>query len=246
MKIKNILVSAAVVLAALAAKAETVTIVAEDDWYPYCASKGGKAEGMAVDIVTEAFKAAGVTVTYKVMPYARCMDEVKKGAEVGCFNTSWVPAYDADMIKTKEHLFEGEIGIYAPSTYTGPSDLKVASLEGKSVGITNGYDYGTEFAANAKIKKDIANTDLLSMKKLSAGRTEFGLYYSKVADNVVKENKKDLEGKVKRVGTVTVDKLYLSFSKKHKDGKKFADLLDKGLATIRGNGSYQKIQDKWK
>ncbi len=229
----------------LFAQAETVTVVGEDDWYPYCADRGGKPEGLAADIVREAFKAAGVDVVFKVMPYARCMDETKKGAEVACFDTTWLPEYDENFIKTKSHLFEAEIAIYSSSTYSGKMGLKVSDLEGKTVGITNGYEYGAEFGANKKIKSDSAKSDILVLKKQAAGRTDFALLYSRVADFLLKENKKEFDGKIKRVGTVVVDKLFLSFSKKHKDGKKFADLFDKGMDAIKANGTYKKIEDNW-
>lgn len=234
----------ALVLASSMALAETVTLVAEDDWYPYCADKGGKAEGLAVDIITAAYKAAGVDVNYKIMPYSRCMEETKKGNEIGCFDSTWLPEYDANYIKTNDFLFEAEIGIYAPGDYSGKGGLKVKDLEGKSVGITNGYEYGAEFGANKAIKTDVANTDLLGMKKLSAKRVDYALFYTKVADYLLSQNA-DLKGKMKLVGIVTIDKLYLAFSKKHKDGKKYSELLDKGLAEIRKNGTYQKIQDTW-
>lgn len=243
MKFQNLLVGFIVALSLNTFAAEKVSIVAEDDWYPYCADKGGKAEGLAVDIVTEAFKAAGVEVSYKIMPYSRCMEETKKGTEVGCFDSTWMPEYNASYHKTNEYLFEADIGIYA-GIDSKKDGLKVKDLEGKTVGITNGYEYGAEFGANQAIKKDLANTDLLGMKKLSAGRIEYALFYTKVADYLMKQNG-DIKGKIKQVGLVTTDKLYLAFSKANKDGKKFADLLDKGLSEIKKNGTYKKIQDNW-
>lgn len=152
--------------------------------------------------------------------------------------------YEADYIKTKQELFQAEIAIFAADSYKGAVDLKLKNLEGKTVGVTNGYEYGEEYSTNKNLKTDTAPTDILGLKKLAAGRTDFFLIYSKVADYIMKENP-DLKGKVKRVGTVTVDKLYLTFSKKHKDGKKFADLLDKGLEKIKSDGTYKKIEDTW-
>jgi len=240
---KQILAFLTSFIAASAFAAEKVTIVAENDWYPYCAERGGQPEGLAVDIVRAAFKAADVEVTFKVFPYAKCMEDTKNGTEVGCFNSAWVPKYEADYIRTNEQLFDAEIAIFAAAD-SDKKDLKVSDLEGKTVGITNGYEYGAEFSENKKIKTDVANSDILGLKKQAAKRTDYFLIYSKVADYLLKENK-DLQGKVKRVGTVTVDKLYLTFSKKHKDGKKFAALMDTGLKKIKADGTYKKIQDEW-
>lgn len=241
---KKLFLSLVILFATLSSRAETVTIVAEDDWYPYCADKGGKPEGMAVDVVRQAFKTAGVDVVFKVMPYAKCIEDTKKGLEVACFDTSWTEKYYADFYQPKHPLFEAEIAIYAASTYNGKTDLKVPDLEGKMVGITNGYEYGNEFSANKKIKTDTAATDLQGLKKLIANRTDYFLIYTKVADYLMKENK-ELQGKVKRVGLVTVDKIYLTFSKTHKDGKKYSEVFDSGMEKLNANGGLKKIYDDW-
>ena len=39
---------------------QRVTLVAENDWFPYSAERHGEPEGMAVDLVRAAYKAAGV------------------------------------------------------------------------------------------------------------------------------------------------------------------------------------------
>lgn len=226
------------------AKAETVTIVAENDWYPYAADRGGKAEGFAIDVVSAAYKAVGVDVNYKLMPYARGLEETKKGTEIAVFNTTKTTNNEADYIWPKNFLFTASIVFYGPASST-ESGVTVKSVEGKTVGVTNGYEYGTEFDTNKNIKKDAAVDDKTMMRKLAAGRTQYGAIYEKVAKVVISENKADLEGKVKQVGVITSDNLYVAFSKTHKDGSKYRDLLDKGLEKIRSSGEYKKIEEKW-
>lgn len=223
---------------------ESVTLIAEDDWYPYSAARGGKAEGLAIDIIDQAYKAVGVKVTYKTMPYARGLEEVKKGNQVGVFDTTRTSLNENDFVWPKEDLFQANIVIFGPASST-ESGLTVKSLVGKSVGITNGYEYGSEFDGNKDIKKDPAADDKTLLKKLANNRTQYAVIYDKVAKSVISENSAELSGKVKQVGTVTSDKLYISFSKSNKDAVKFRDLLDKGLAEIKKNGEYKKVVDKW-
>lgn len=223
---------------------ESVTIVAENDWYPYCAERNGKAEGFAVDVVEAAFKAAGTKVSFKIMPYARGMEEVKKGTEVGVFDTSKNSDLEKDYIFHKNELFTANIVIAGPAS-SSESGLATKSLEGKTVGITNGYTYGNEFDMNKAIKKDPAVDDKTMLKKLAASRTQYGVIYDQVMRSIVSENKADLDGKIKIVGNVTSDKLYISFSKVHKDGAKFAQIFDKGMDAIKKSGEYKKIEDKW-
>jgi len=224
--------------------ADTYTIVAEDDWYPYSAARNNQAEGLAVDVVKAAFAAAGAGVQLKLLPYARCMDEVKKGNEIGCFDTNNSdPNYQADFVYHKEPLFIGRIAVYAPAAFSGTVDVK--GLEGHSVGVTIGYSYGVAVDSNTKIKKQPAETDIQNLMKLAAGRVEFALLYDKVADTLVAENKDKFAGKFKAVGVVSEDGLYISFSKIHPKAAEAMAAFNKGMSTIRSNGTYKKIEDDW-
>lgn len=243
-KFMKSIVPALFLAASMAHAEESVTIVAENDWYPYCADRNGKSEGFAVDVVEAAFKAAGVKLTLKSMPYARGMEEVKKGTEVGVFNTSKNQELEKEYIFHTNELFTAKIVIMAPANSTD-SGLTTKLLEGKSVGVTNGYTYGNEFDSNKAIKKDPGVDDKTILKKLAAGRTQYAVIYDQVAKSLIAENKADLDGKLKQVGQVSEDKLYISFSKTNKDGAKFAALFDKGIETIKKNGEYKKIEEKW-
>lgn len=240
----KILLGLVIALTVSSANAENISIVAENDWYPYSADRGGKADGFAVDVVSAAFKSMGVDVNFKVMPYARGLDETKKGTELAVFNTTKTTNNENDYLWPKNSLFSAAIVLYAPAS-SNESGLSVKDVEGKTVGITNGYEYGTAFDTNKNIKKDAAVDDKTMMRKLAAGRTQYGAIYEKVAKVVISENKGDLEGKVKQVGVITSDNLFVAFSKSHKDGAKYRDLLDKGLEKIRASGEYKKIEEKW-
>lgn len=69
------------------AHAQQITLVAEDDWYPYTAQRDGRIVGLTVDLVKAAYGAVGVRLDLKTMPFARCMTLVERGEELGCFNS---------------------------------------------------------------------------------------------------------------------------------------------------------------
>jgi len=58
-------------------RAETITIGAEDDWPPYSYRVAGQAEpqGLTPRLVRQAFASQGVSVRFRVLPFARCMME---------------------------------------------------------------------------------------------------------------------------------------------------------------------------
>jgi hypothetical protein len=51
-----------------AARAETITLIGEDDWYPYSGAKNGRIRGFAADIIEAAYAAAGIQVKFTSAP----------------------------------------------------------------------------------------------------------------------------------------------------------------------------------
>ena len=223
--------------------AETVTIVAEDDFYPYSHGAGGKPEGFAVDIVRAAYKAVGVDVDLKVMPYQRGMDETKDGKQVGVFDTAKQPRYDADYVFHDTPLAQQTLMIWAPAASTA-TGLKEEDLKGKSVGITQGYDYTASFDGSTVIRKQEAPSDQTMLRKLALGRTDYAICDEKVAQSVSGSDP-SLKGKVKPVGSIGGSGLFIAFSRKHPEGAKWAARLEEGLKTIHADGSYERIEADW-
>lgn len=219
---------------------DKVTLGGEDDWYPYSGYNSKKQyDGMAVDLIKEAFKTVGVEVEVKILPYARCMEAAKRGDVTGCFDTAKNAQLEPLYSWHKIPVFTGLINYY--SDMASPP-VTTKELEGKRVGVTNGYEYVPEFDTNTKISRELASSDTDTLKKLSAGRINYGVLYEKPASVLLKENP-DL--KVKKAGEAGKVDLFVAFTKVHPDGQKYADLLDKGLANIKASGKYAEIEKKW-
>ncbi|QDQ26120.1 transporter substrate-binding domain-containing protein [Chitinimonas arctica] len=221
--------------------ADTVTIGAEDDWAPYCAKVGNEAKGFAVDIVREAFKAAGVDVKFAVVPYARCMSEAKDGKLAGCFDAARNSLLENDYLWHAKPMFTAAINIYAPAD-SKESGLRPKDLEGKDVAVTNNYEYGDDFDRNTRIKRSVSNQDEQGFRKLLAKRVQYMVAYEKVANDIFAKNKADFTGKFNVVGTTAEPGLYIAFSKKTPDGAKYLEKFNQGLETIRKNGKYKTIE----
>lgn len=231
-------------LAGMSTAADTVTIGAENDWAPYSSKVGNEAKGFAVDIVREAFKAAGVDVKFEPLPYARCMAITKSGELAGCFDAARNSTLENDYLWHAKALFNGKINIYANSDST-ESGLTTKQLEGKSVGVTNGYEYGEEFDTNKKIKRDVANQDEQGFKKLMGKQIPYMVAYEKVANAIFAKNK-EFTGKFKAVGMTADPGLFIAFSKKHPDGAKFVLKFNEGFEAIQKNGKYKAIEAQWR
>jgi polar amino acid transport system substrate-binding protein len=235
-------VSSSVASAAFAG--DPVTIVAESDWYPYSAERDGAPEGMAVDLVRAAFEAAGVDLRLVSQPYARCLEEVESGMQLGCFDTTREPANEARFLFHDQPLFSARIVIIAPSD-TDADGLTPADLKGEVVAITNGYTYGEPFQSDAGVQKEVVTSDLAILRVVALKRTSYGAIYERVMAHLLSEHAAELAGKVKVVGLLSEPDLYVSFSKKRPDSAAAIAALDRGLALIRANGVHQEIEQRW-
>lgn len=226
--------------------AETVTIAGEDDWAPFSSvtANGKELEGFAPEIIMAAMKSQNVDVVFKVLPYARCMDDALKGEVVGCFDT----VVDNDN-KTKylfhaTPMFEATMDIWAPIE-SKETNITIKELEGKKVGITNGYSYSPILTENTKIQKEITPSEKAQFEKLAIGRIPYAAVFGMPGFHILKSNP-NLALKIKKIGTISTDKVFLSFSKVHKDGAKYTEIFEKGLTAIKADGTYKKLEDSFK
>ena len=154
---------------------EPLVIAVEDDAEPWSKRDG---TGFANDVVLAAFKAAGVTVTLQVLPYARCRDYVLRGKVAAGFSMSWLPEYkgqlafsDAPLFVCNEELFFNRT---KPLRAVRASDLP----QGTVVGVVIGYEYPPEIMAlraKGTLAFEEAESEDLNLKKLKLGRIDAAL-----------------------------------------------------------------------
>lgn len=232
-------------LAALgAAHGEVVRIGAEDDWAPYSSAKEGGPQGMAVDLVQAIFAEAGMQLELVPLPYARCMEDAKRGRLAGCFDTLPDAALRKDYLFHAQPLFVDELWVLARSE--NPSaKLKTADLAGKRVIVTHGYTYGDAFESNAAIERITAPRDSNALRMLVAGRGEYAVVYRRITRHLLRGDAQDLEGKFKQVGKLEDAALYLSFSRQYPDVQAIVQRFDAAHARLRKSGALQKIEKRW-
>lgn len=231
--------------AASAARAEgPLTIVAENNWFPYSAERDGALQGLAVDLVRAAYRAAGREVSLVSLPYARCLEEVEAGRELGCFDTIREPANEARFLFHDVPLFAATIVIVAPADAT-VQGLTPADLKGQNVAVTNGYTYDEPFQSDGDVHKIVVTSDLSLLRVVGFKRAPYGVIYDKVMSSLLSEHADELAGKVKIVGILSHPELYISFSKTRPEAAGAIADLDRGLASIKADGTYQSIEKDW-
>lgn len=213
--------------------------------HPYSGKVNGQPKGFAEDLITEAFKAAGVDVKFTSLPYARCMEETKAGKLLGCFDAARNSLLEPNYLWHAKPMFIARINIYALASST-ESNLRTKDLEGKDVAVTNDYEYGDEFDNDKNIRRSVSNQDEQGFRKLLAGRVKYMVAYEKVANSVFEKNKADFDGKFKAVGMTAEPGLYIAFSKTFPNAQQAVDKFNQGMEAIQKNGKCKAVEAKWK
>lgn len=238
------LLGAVLVMMAVPAAAETLTLVAEDDWYPYAAERNGEARGISVDIVRAAYAAVGVDVQFKLMAYARCMESLDLGEEVGCFNTP-----DDDEIRLSQSLPQHALDINPAFVYARvdnvADDLTLEELRGSVVGIVNGYRYGNAFMQDPHFFREYSASDLQNLKKLAAGRLDYIVLYERVARYLIGRHGEDLAVNIKPVTPIGEIAIFVSFSRHHPRSESAKKQFDQGMQKLKESGQYASILNDW-
>lgn len=222
---------------------QPITIGAEDDWPPYSYRVPGQDEpqGLTPHLVRRAFATQGVSVRFRIMPFARCMLEAEKGAVMGCFNASRTAANEALYHWHPTPMFEEELAIFARRSATPPArELGLADLRGRSVGITVGYTYATEFMTDPDIRRQQATSDGNLLHMLAAGRVDY------IAVNTLPtwyrlHSDLALQGRVQRVGRISIDGFWLGFTRARPEGERLAQVFEQGLQALRRSGEQQRM-----
>ncbi|HYD81429.1 MAG TPA: transporter substrate-binding domain-containing protein [Paucimonas sp.] len=225
--------------------AESLVIGAEDDWYPYAGTVDTKPKGMAVDIVREAFKKAGIDVQFQSMPYARCMEEAKASKIFGCFDAARNSVLENQYLWHAKPLFKAKILIYAKADST-EKGLTAKSLEGMDVAVTQDYEYGEAFDSNPKIKRVVSKHDVQGFRKLLNGQVKYMVAYEKVANHLFAHHKAEMGDKFKPVGSTAEVGLYIAIGKNFPNAAKYIERFNQGFDGIVKDGKYKAIENEWK
>lgn len=218
------------------APAKTITIAA-DEWCPINCTPNSGTEGIGIDLARAVFESQGYRVNYVTMPWARALEEVRKGtidAAVGA-NTS----DDPTLVFPQSPLYTVDDGYYvkkdAKINFSG-----VDSLEKYRLGVIQDYGYSDELQKLLEKQKrkegmvqETSGEDALqqNIRKLQAGRIDV-LVESNVVMGYTLRNLK-LESEIVPVGYTKQGFVYLAFSPARTESKALVALYDAGVTKLR-------------
>lgn len=236
------LISALIVafsLVSLPSLAQTIRVAHDQRFPPFAEVKNGKSEGLAVDILNAAAERAGLTIVYVPLPFAEIQKTLEDGRADAVFPLAINPerrqAFDftAPLVVTGGALF-----VRAPE----PTPDSLKALAGKTVVTPKTGPLAGFIGKTAPEVKLLVNADYdQSFAQLLSGEADAAALNFQVGRKLAT---------TLHAGKVTLpDRLFLELPLALAVRKgQSADIiakLDKGIAAIRADGAWQRIDQRW-
>ena len=207
--------------------------------FMYVDDRTHAAVGLYPSLITEAFRRMAVDVELKTLPWRRALKELELGhAGLGGHYRSRERQEKYDF---SEPLFEEQIAIYSLAA-NGPLLHELRDLEGKRVGVINGWYYSDDFSAalkSGRIKVQPVADDKTNMRKLQLGRLDAVLAITQSGDGVLHAMALDRVITRSQQPFLT-NPVYLAF---HRRAQQQALLLqfNQTLQAMRQDGTYGRL-----
>ncbi len=249
---------ASVIQTSTTAKAEqsddVITLVS-DYYCPFNCKDSDEKKGILIDIVSEAFRPHGIKVEYKNIPWSRAIADTRAGKYTAIIGAARQEA--PDFIFPAIPQITAHFIFYTLKDSSWYYDYhEKAILDKISFGAVNDYSYNKEIDSYiAKNKKNPSKVQLaygedaigMNIQKLLSGRVDAVLEENMVIRNYITEH--NLEDKLRPAGVLLEDTssfLFIAFSPKNPDSKKYARILDQETLNMIYSGRIAEIMKNYK
>nr|WP_314740322.1 transporter substrate-binding domain-containing protein [uncultured Haemophilus sp.] len=235
---KKLLLASAIALASFSAQAKDLTFAMEPSYPPFeTTNEKGEIIGFDVDIANAVCKEIQANCSFKSLSFDGLVQAVKQKRIDGAISAMDITEARSKQVLFSEPYYDSSASFIA---LKGKADLASA----KNVGVQNGTTFQQYVVAEAKQYAPKAYNSLQdSILDLKNGRIDliFG-------DTAVLADMLSKEADLTFVGEKVTNQKYFGNGlgiAVNKGNKELQEELNKGLATIKANGEYQKIYDKW-
>jgi polar amino acid transport system substrate-binding protein len=222
------------------------------NWQPYI-GEDLKGNGYVYELVQKAFEEEGLKVKIDFMPFARILILAKEGNIDGYFPEYYNEENKVDF-SYSDPFQGGEVGFLKLKKHKLQFQTKYkmqdfSSLSKFKIGIVRGYTNTKEFDEANYLLKEVANSDLINLKKLLFNRLDLIFIDPNVSSYLIESQLNQYSNS--RTSFEFIEPgleykdLYTCFSKKSMKEKKFLIKFNSGLKKLKSNGEYQKILKKY-
>ena len=206
---------------------------------PFIYEENGKATGSDVEIVREVCRHMGAEPEFRIMPFVRLMESVKKGSLDGNFPIYHTKEREAFLSYSPEPHNVRRMVIIARKG-GGMNISGLGDIEDKTVAVVSAYAYGPAFDNHPGLKKEACKTDEELLTMLIKGRRDLAATEESVAIHTGK--KLGFQDQFEVVYVLSEDPLYVTFSKAAGPrSESLAEAFGKSLRRLKEKGVVQQI-----
>jgi polar amino acid transport system substrate-binding protein len=228
------------------AYSEGLVLVAADS-APTAYMKDGKPSGILVDVVTEAFHRAGYKFEIELMPWARCLTEVRSGRVDGIFSVFKLPERTAFLTYTSVPVITQVEAFFVPADSDVKFDGDTNTLGGFRLGIIRDTSYGIKIdsAIKTRVWSTVIETNSIDslVGMLILKRIDLAVGYRHVILEAAR--KKGALNSIKELAP-SIDEIpsYLAFTKQ-RDYSEVISNFDRALTSMKNDHSFDAIYEKY-
>ena len=223
-----------------------LVLVAADS-APTAYMQDGKPSGILVDVVTAAFQRTGHPFEIQLMPWARCLAEIRSGRVDGIFSVFNLPERKEFLTYTSVPVITQVEAFFVPAD----SDLKfsgdLSQLAGLRIGIIRGTSYGikVDSALKSGVWSTVVETNNVDslVGMLILKRIDLAVGYRHVVFEAATK-----QGDLNKIRELSpdIDEIpsYLAFSNKRDYAEVIAN-FDRALTSMKNAHSFDAIYEKY-
>ena len=149
-----------------------VAVVASTESPPYRMFEGGPPRGVFIDILEAVLRQANLTSRYHVLPFKRCLAELKTGTADLFIGLFYRPEREAYVIYLKPTIAPSVTKVFYLNKGRARHIQKWEDLYRLRIGTRAGYQHHPDFDTDQRIQKFEVTTDEQNFHKLAVNRID--------------------------------------------------------------------------
>lgn len=245
---KRLLILTVLLLSPHVAQAEKLILSAFN--YPPYMDESMPTKGVFCELVSAAFEAAGYNVVYQFHPLSRSTKYVVEGKLLGQLGTEWnFPEAEREVSITSIPLFYYRVvGFYLRDRFEEIRFDSLSDLTNYRLGVIRGSSDAAIIKSSPSLKLNIEEVNRMDqlLKKVDAGRTDIafmvelsGLYRIAALYPSERNSWKMSQDAIQGI------QAHVVFSNEYPNTKIYQHAFAKGLQSIKENGTYTRIFEKY-
>lgn len=199
-------------------------------------------QGFSWDVLRASYHSQGYTIDLNILPWPRAYEMVKAGSIDILFPTGFNQERTNYFYYSRHPINEVEFIIYTqpdkPSSWEG-----LKSLEGQTIGMLRGWNYGLEWEANDQIDKFPLSNILQAFMMLDLGRIDGLAGYETNFDYALDHaGKPNIYTKLPSFGR-TME--FAAASLQNPNALHLLEVFDQGMDYLNASGELDRIKVQW-